>query len=323
MGEKSSMTRWSARSDLLMRCFRGGVYSRRRPEYWAEVCNSVHHLQKPRYCAQNHFTVSQMSRGWLLSGFCQGFFCRTEDEFDDWCMRIRRVGFCRHCSHCPCQSSEQLHAAPQEFVTEKKTRLFFSSSCPATEAACLCLNWSTVSPPTWSAWMPLTLLLVNKLLFYCLIYSKNSMNWNFKLFLLRANSHSADFSDSDRLERFFDSEDEEFEILSLWGIYGPWFTVLDRWREILSPLCIRRETWRWTLLGDLLSQSSSDGVSHSALLNSHWMLSVSQLWDCLMEAVAGAQDKFRMHIFTSMCFYLSLNTFHVYFEVIWCLSLTP
>lgn len=25
----------------------------------------------------------------------------------------------------------------------------------------------------------------------------------------------ADFSDSDRLERFFDSEDEEFEILSL------------------------------------------------------------------------------------------------------------
>lgn len=25
--------------------------------------------------------------------FCQGFFCRTEDEFDDWCMRIRRVRF--------------------------------------------------------------------------------------------------------------------------------------------------------------------------------------------------------------------------------------
>lgn len=24
---------------------------------------------------------------------CQGFFCRTEDEFDDWCMRIRRVCF--------------------------------------------------------------------------------------------------------------------------------------------------------------------------------------------------------------------------------------
>lgn len=135
-----------------------------------------------------------------------------------------------------------------------------------------------------------------------------------------------DFSDSDRLERFFDSEDEEFEILSLWGIYGPWFTVLDRWREILSPLCIRRETWRWTLLGDLEPVQlwwCSQCVSHSALLNSHWMLSVSQLWDCLVEAVAGAQGKFCMHIFTSVCFHLSLNTFHVYSEVIWCLSLTP
>lgn len=34
-------------------------------------------------------------------------------------------------------------------------------------------------------------------------------------FLLRVDAHFADFSDSDRLERFFDSEDEEFEILSL------------------------------------------------------------------------------------------------------------
>lgn len=44
------------------------------------------------------FTVSQMFRSWLFSGVRQGFFCRTEDEFDDWCMRIRRVRFCEHCS---------------------------------------------------------------------------------------------------------------------------------------------------------------------------------------------------------------------------------
>lgn len=35
------------------------------------------------------------------------------------------------------------------------------------------------------------------------------------LILSVAESSFADFSDSDRLERFFDSEDEEFEILSL------------------------------------------------------------------------------------------------------------
>lgn len=27
----------------------------------------------------------------VFSVLFQGFFCRTEDEFDDWCMRIRRV----------------------------------------------------------------------------------------------------------------------------------------------------------------------------------------------------------------------------------------
>lgn len=44
------------------------------------------------------FTAAQMFHSWQLSGFCQGFFCRTEDEFDDWCMRIRRVCFCERCS---------------------------------------------------------------------------------------------------------------------------------------------------------------------------------------------------------------------------------
>lgn len=42
---------------------------------------------------------------------------------------------------------------------------------------------------------------------------------------------------------------------------------------------------------------------------------------CLVEA--GAQDNICMHIFTYMCFHLSLNTFNVYSEVIWCLSLSP
>lgn len=30
-----------------------------------------------------------------------------------------------------------------------------------------------------------------------------------------------------------------------------------------------------------------------------------------------------MHIFTTVCFHSSLNTFIVYAEVIWCLSLIP
>lgn len=60
----------------------------------------------------------------------------------------------------------------------------------------------------------------------------------------RVDTVFTDFSDSDRLERFFDSEDEEFEILSLWGRNEQWFTVLDSRREfLLSLLCIRREAW--------------------------------------------------------------------------------
>lgn len=45
---------------------------------------------------------------WMPSGFCQGFFCQTEDEFDDWCMHIRRVRSHEHHSrwslHSPSQS---------------------------------------------------------------------------------------------------------------------------------------------------------------------------------------------------------------------------
>uniref|UniRef100_A0A8C6NV12 Cysteine protease n=1 Tax=Nothobranchius furzeri TaxID=105023 RepID=A0A8C6NV12_NOTFU len=73
-----------------------------------------------------------------------GFFCRTEDEFDDWCMRIRRV----------------------------------------------CLCWG----------LPM----------FELVDSQPA-----HMVSIDALNLTPDFSDSDRLERFFDSEDEEFEILSL------------------------------------------------------------------------------------------------------------
>ena len=50
------------------------------------------------------------------------------------------------------------------------------------------------------------------------------MNFNDCLFSFCVDAPFTDFSDSDRLERFFDSEDEEFEILSLWGTLG---TILN------------------------------------------------------------------------------------------------
>lgn len=58
-----------------------------------------------------------------------------------------------------------------------------------------------------------------------------------------------DFSDSDRLERFFDSEDEEFEILSLWGRhwqsntvwYGNQQTNKQKKKKILSSFSTRRK----------------------------------------------------------------------------------
>lgn len=74
-----------------------------------------------------------------------GFFCQTEDDFDDWCAHIRKLSCCRG-------------GLPMfELVDSQPSHLI------STEAINL----------------------------------------------------TPDFSDSDRLERFFDSEDEEFEILSL------------------------------------------------------------------------------------------------------------
>nr|AQY19174.1 autophagy-like 4B cysteine peptidase protein [Oncorhynchus mykiss] len=75
-----------------------------------------------------------------------GFFCRTEDDLDDWCMRFRKL------SH-----------------TRAGLPMFELIDCQPSHFAC----------------------------------SVDVLNLN------------PDFSDSDRLERFFDSEDEEFEILSL------------------------------------------------------------------------------------------------------------
>lgn len=77
----------------------------------------------------------------------------------------------------------------------------------------------------------------------------------------RVDARFTDFSDSDRLERFFDSEDEEFEILSLWGTK----TMLYCSRQLgerfsVSSLYQKGSLRGWTLIGDLLSQSSSNGV---------------------------------------------------------------
>uniref|UniRef100_A0A674N455 Cysteine protease n=1 Tax=Takifugu rubripes TaxID=31033 RepID=A0A674N455_TAKRU len=74
-----------------------------------------------------------------------GFFCRTEDEFDDWCMRIRRLS----CNKDNLPMFELVDSQPSHLVGVDAINL------------------------------------------------------------------TPDFSDSERLERFFDSEDEEFEILSL------------------------------------------------------------------------------------------------------------
>ncbi|XP_066565228.1 cysteine protease ATG4B isoform X3 [Amia ocellicauda] len=74
-----------------------------------------------------------------------GFFCRTEDDFDDWCMRIRKLSGSRE----GLPMFELVDSQPSHFTSSDVLNL------------------------------------------------------------------TPDFSDSDRLERFFDSEDEEFEILSL------------------------------------------------------------------------------------------------------------
>lgn len=73
-----------------------------------------------------------------------GFFCQTEDDFDDWCAQIRKLSTCRGLPMFELVDSQPSHLINTEAIN--------------------------LTP---------------------------------------------DFSDSDRLERFFDSEDEEFEILSL------------------------------------------------------------------------------------------------------------
>lgn len=55
--------------------------------------------------------------------FCQGFFCRTEDEFDDWCMRIRRVRFQSPHFFGNCKS------APWELETYFENAFFYQLSC--------------------------------------------------------------------------------------------------------------------------------------------------------------------------------------------------
>lgn len=74
-----------------------------------------------------------------------GFFCQTEDDFDEWCAQIRKLSCCK--GGLP--MFELVDSQPSHFISADVLNL------------------------------------------------------------------TPDFSDSDRLERFFDSEDEEFEILSL------------------------------------------------------------------------------------------------------------
>ncbi|XP_071198440.1 cysteine protease ATG4B-like isoform X2 [Salvelinus alpinus] len=109
-----------------------------------------------------------------------GFFCRTEDDFDDWCMRIRKLSHTRgslpmfelvDCqpSHFAC-SVDVLNITPDEAGIQSEVR--------CGQAHCT----------------------TDKVLF----------KGNFPDV---RGDRVHDFSD--RLERFFDSEDEEFEILSL------------------------------------------------------------------------------------------------------------
>uniref|UniRef100_A0A8C3G7H0 Cysteine protease n=1 Tax=Cyclopterus lumpus TaxID=8103 RepID=A0A8C3G7H0_CYCLU len=110
-----------------------------------------------------------------------GFFCRTEDEFDDWCMRIRRLS----CNRGGLPMFELVDSQPSHMVSVDALNLtpgkffFFGAQC-------------TYTPNLFFKYMDFNV-----------------------FFILRFDSHFPDFSDSDRLERFFDSEDEEFEILSL------------------------------------------------------------------------------------------------------------
>ena len=80
-------------------------------------------------------------------------------------------------------------------------------------------------------------------------------------------------------------------------------TVLDSRREIPSSLYQKEKPEGrniiWRPLEPVQLQWCSQCVSHS-VLQPLIMLCI-QHRDCLVEAVAGAQDKFCMHIFTYMC----------------------
>lgn len=102
----------------------------------------------------------------------QGFFCQTEDEFDDWCMRIRRVGtppfflvsmlnvfnlgswFYSHCFWCLflfyflLSTATLISPQIQHEHLFKQEMIPFFPSCRATEEACPCLSWLTVSRHT-------------------------------------------------------------------------------------------------------------------------------------------------------------------------------
>ncbi|XP_041127135.1 cysteine protease ATG4B-like isoform X2 [Polyodon spathula] len=90
-----------------------------------------------------------------------GFFCSTEEDFDDWCLHIRKM-------------SGRRDALPMFELVDRQPSHFMSSDVLNTPGG-----------------------------------SENQTGGR------NTSMIDRDFSDSDHLERFFDSEDEEFEILSL------------------------------------------------------------------------------------------------------------
>uniref|UniRef100_A0A668AEG3 Cysteine protease n=1 Tax=Myripristis murdjan TaxID=586833 RepID=A0A668AEG3_9TELE len=70
-----------------------------------------------------------------------GFFCKTEDEFDDWCMRIRRVSlYGRLILLTVIAVKYRISILLEEQLHNEMSCSIFFFSCPATEEACPCLS---------------------------------------------------------------------------------------------------------------------------------------------------------------------------------------
>ncbi|KAJ8781710.1 hypothetical protein J1605_010968 [Eschrichtius robustus] len=124
---------------------------------------------------------SRMSIAELDPSIAVGFFCGTEDDFNDWCQQVRKVGGAPPL----CGSGGPSSPAP------------LALGCTASCAPCLALGRQLS-------------LLGGALPMFELVERQPS-----HLACPDVLNLSLDSSDVERLERFFDSEDEDFEILSL------------------------------------------------------------------------------------------------------------